>query len=55
MKEQINWEVEMEKCKNSFYYFFTNYYLVDGKKPVVKHSEEEFNRLFSEACKGDKK
>lgn len=51
MEENIDWKVEMEKCKNSFYYFFTNYYLVDGKKPVVKHSEEEFNKLFSEATK----
>lgn len=52
MGDNIDWKVEMEKCKNSFYYFFTNYYLVDGKKVTTRYKEDEFNMLFSKAVKG---
>jgi hypothetical protein len=34
---------ELKKCQESPYYFFTNYFLVDGKKPTVRMTEEEFN------------
>lgn len=47
----IDWEVEMQKCKDSVYYFFTNYYLVDGKPATTRYNEEEFNKLFYEAAK----
>lgn len=43
---EINWVEEKEKCANSPYYFFTNYCLIDGQKPTVIVSEEEFNKRF---------
>ena len=39
-------EEEMEKCKNNPYYFYTTYITIDGKKPEVWMSEEDFNGLF---------
>ena len=37
---------EFEKCKESPYYFFKNYVLVDGKPPTIKETEQEFNEKF---------
>jgi hypothetical protein len=39
---------EFEKCKASPYYFYANYWTVNGKKPVIKLSEEQFNKIFSQ-------
>lgn len=47
----IDWEEEMEKCKKSFYYFYTNYMLVDGRKATTRLNEENFNRLINSAIK----
>lgn len=38
---------EIEKCKNSPYYFFTNYCLIDGKPVKTRFDEEHFNQFFS--------
>ena len=37
---------EFKKCKESPYYFFKNYVLVDGKPPTIKETEQEFNEKF---------
>lgn len=36
------WQEEMEKCKNSPYYFWKNYIQYEGKRDLT---EEEFNKL----------
>lgn len=29
------WTEELKKCQNSIEYFYENYVLIDGKKPVI--------------------
>ncbi len=38
---------EMDKCKNNPYYFFTTYFIVNGKKATTILSEKEFNKIFN--------
>ena len=45
---EIDWKKEMEKCKASPYYYFTTYWIVDGKPGVTPLSEEEFNEEYRE-------
>ncbi len=43
-----HWDDELEKCKASPYYFYTNYYTtVNGDKATTRLSEEEFNKMAS--------
>lgn len=49
-KEHIDWEEELEKCKESPYYFATNYMTVDGKPFTTHYSEREFNEIVN--CRG---
>lgn len=37
---------EMGKCKNSPYYFYTNYFMVDGEKATTHLSEKDFNEQW---------
>ena len=37
-KEQI---LELDKCKNDPYYFFSNYCLINGEKPKITREEFE--------------
>jgi len=48
MKEEDEnyWIQELEKCKNSFYYYLTNYFLVGGKKVKTGYTEKEINELY---------
>lgn len=39
-------EAEFEKCKASPYYFYTNHFMVNGKKATTPLSEEDFNSIF---------
>ena len=32
---------EFEKCKSDFYYFFTKYFLINGKTPIM--TRDQFN------------
>jgi len=34
-------KIELEKCKNDIYYFFSNYILIDGKKPEISRDAFE--------------
>jgi len=43
-KAEDYWKNEMEKCKESPYYFFKNYWKVDGKTPTTFLTELEFNK-----------
>lgn len=53
MKEENKtyWEQELEKCKTSFYYYLTNYFLVDGKKVEISYTEKEINELYRQYIK----
>ncbi len=42
----VDWKEEMDKCIESPYYFYTTYFMVDGKKATTFLSEEEFNKSF---------
>jgi hypothetical protein len=37
---------EIEKCKNSPYYFATTYLVINGEKYKTTTPEEQFNELF---------
>jgi hypothetical protein len=37
---------ELEKCKKSPYYFYTTYWLINGRPATTLLSEEEFNKYF---------
>lgn len=39
---------EAEKCNKSPYYFYTHYFMVNGKPATTILSEEEFNKQFFE-------
>ncbi len=55
MMEKLNkdyWLKEMEKCKQSSYYFFTNHIQIKGEKLQTFLTEEEFNNLFKEYGRG---
>jgi len=41
---------EIDKCKESPYYFYTNYVTVNGKLATTHLTEKEFNDIF--ACFG---
>ena len=44
INESINlMKIEMEKCKSSPYYFFINYYTINGKPAKTNLTEKEFN------------
>lgn len=43
----MDWNSELEKCRNSFYYFFSNYFLVGGEKVKTKYSEKEINEMWN--------
>lgn len=45
-KEVEHWTEEFKKCIESPHYFFTNYVLIDGKRPETFHTEEQFNEMF---------
>lgn len=42
---------EFEKCKQSPYYLYTNYFTVNGEKATTRLSEEDFNKLFKQINK----
>lgn len=44
-KEKDQWKKEHKKCLDSPYYFYINYFIVDGKPATTNLSETEFNRL----------
>lgn len=39
---------ELDKCKQSPYYFYTNYWTINGQKATTMLSEEEFNKIFNQ-------
>jgi hypothetical protein len=45
-KEQ---EEEITKCYNSRAYFYNNYFLIDGKKPTVQLTDEQFEEIDRQA------
>lgn len=49
----IDWDVEMEKCRASPYYYMTKYWIVDGKPFTTPLTEEEFNKQIKEAQNGN--
>lgn len=40
------WKKEIEKCKESPYYFFTTYFRIDNRKVETFLTESEFNEIF---------
>ena len=40
------WEIEIQKCKESPYYFFTKYVRVNNDPVETWLTEEEFNSIF---------
>jgi len=38
---------EIDKCKASPYYFYTHYFMINGKPATTTISEEEFNKHFN--------
>lgn len=44
------WRNELEKCTNDSYYFFHNYFLINGKKTTLTR-EEYYARLGFIICK----
>jgi len=38
---------EIEKCKASPYYFYTHYFMVNGRPATTLLSESEFNEYFN--------
>ncbi len=42
---------EIEKCKASPYYFYTHYFLINGKPATTTMTETEFNNHFFAAPK----
>lgn len=40
----INWKEELERIKNSPYYFYTNFFIVEGRPATTHLNEEEFNK-----------
>ena len=52
LKPLVDWEAEMQKCKDNPYYFYRTYMRVkqpDGTlvKPFTHLSEEEFNKFIN--------
>lgn len=47
-QQQQYWDKELVKCKESPYYFFTNYLTVNNEKLETFLTEEEFNKLFKQ-------
>jgi hypothetical protein len=45
--EVVDMKLEIEKCKNDPYYFFTKYVTVDGKPATTVLSKEVFNDFFN--------
>ncbi len=43
---------EIKKCKESPYYFATNYLIVDGRKFITTLSEKQFNELCEKVASG---
>ena len=46
---------EIKKCKESPYYFATNYLVVDGRKFKTVLTEKQFNELFENVASGKHK
>ena len=46
---------ELEKCKESPYYFFTHYWQIDGKAATTRLTEEEFNKTVKDWQEGNLK
>lgn len=44
--EHIYQREEFRRCKESHWYFYTNYVMIDGKKATTELTEEEFNKTF---------
>lgn len=42
---------EIERCKNSPYYYATKYLTVNGKPFTTRLNEEDFNKYFNEVCR----
>jgi hypothetical protein len=42
---------ELEKCKESPYYYFTNYYIINGEKATTRLTEKEFNKAVKALSK----
>lgn len=49
-EHKIILQEELEKCKNSPYYFFMNYCTINGKPAKTSLNEEEFNKLWGAAA-----
>lgn len=45
--EVVNMKLEIEKCKNDPYYFFTKYVTVDGKPATTFLPRDVFNDFFN--------
>ena len=55
MKEEKNqndkyWEEEYKRCQEDPVYFYENYFLINGEKPVVTDKDRYFLNKF---CKGE--
>ncbi len=42
----MDWDVEYKKCQEDPHYFFTTYWLVDGKPGTTHMTKEQFNDFF---------
>lgn len=45
---EVNWMEEMRKCKDSPYYLFTTYMVIDGKPCTTHLDEEQFNKWIKD-------
>ena len=48
------WKKEIEKCKESPYYFFTTYLRIDNRKVETFLTEQEFNEIINSYVKHNK-
>lgn len=47
MEEEKKLIEEIKKCKESPYYFYTNYFTVNGQRPTTRLTETQFNNIFN--------
>jgi hypothetical protein len=50
-KENKNWHEEYLKCRVNPYYFYTQYFLINGEKAKTHMTEEQFNNLTKHLIK----
>lgn len=53
LPDDTNWIDELKKCQDSPYYFYTNYVLVNGKKPETWLTQQQFDDLYEKFKSGN--